>query len=176
MRSVLIFTAFVIAALLSGCMTDKQSMPSIDDPELVKYALDRAGGFRTERTSEPRRILAVETTMQELDDLDVSSKHGPGQPNLDVPVYYFVFQVDYRYYGGEETHGWLRAVFDVATGNPRSGGSGPTYLYHPEMIELEIPDGLEDIEVIRNEIFPEKHKPGPPVTPAPPATEAPEAP
>ncbi len=170
----------LIVAFTIGCNIGDQKLPEIDDPLVIKYALDRSGSIYSNRLSPPSRIVAAETTLREMDELDDSGSYGPGQLGLDEPMYYFAFRVEYRQHGHgiepEDRIGWLSTTFEIATGRTRSGGGGPDYQHLSGIVELDIPDGLEELVVEKSEIFPLEDKPAPVATAAPPATSAPSAP
>lgn len=178
MRATYIAIVISFLVLISGCGTDSAEIPELDDPRLIKFAIERSGSIYSTRVGNPTRVLGVIATLRELDELDDTHEYGPARTGLDSPVFYFVIRTDILLHDHtgdpkEIEDGWLNTVFDVSTGQERRGGGGLSYLHHPEMVELTIPENLEQLVVDQGTLFPKTAVAGSPVTPAPPATVAP---
>ena len=69
----------VLACILFSACSERISVPAIDDPRVIKHVFDVAGGFSSSGEF-PQTILAVESTLAEINEFDEKGSYRPNNP------------------------------------------------------------------------------------------------
>ncbi len=172
--------AIVLACWLLSACGGNSTTPAIDDPRVLKHVFD-LGGTSATSGEYPNTILAVETTIAEINVIDARSSYSPSNADLNDSVYYFVFSGQFAPNGPGSNRefpsvAWATAILETDTGKLLQRTYGSSYLHHPDLSQISVPRNLASIDVDPAKLIPAWGQNSPTVTPAPPATSAPAAP